>query len=337
MRLVSTAAAFVLVARFAHAQASVEQLARCAAIPAAALRLRCYDTLAKPNSDSASRSPRGVPVGERAIGNWIASVEIDPITDQKGVIFGLAAEGASRVDKPMLFIRCKSWRLDAYLDPDEYLASEYGGLSEVTIRFGSEPATQERWSASSDHTAAFYPGGRPRVEAFIRKLARYDRVAIQVTPDRKIPVAMVFRLAGIDRVNRELWAICPASQQQLDPTEYSDTGVEDGPGTGMVPTGDEVFMEAIVDEKPAVLSGPTLQFPELLRQAQIQGRVMVQAIVDTLGRAEPNSVKVLQSPNPGFDQSAKSYVLKALFRPARLHGRTVRVLIQIPVDFKLKR
>ena len=104
--------------------------------------------------------------------------------------------------------------------------------------------------------------------------------------------------------------------------------------SGMVPTGNEVFMEAIVEEKPAVLSGPRLQFPELLRQAGIEGRVLVQAIVDTLGRVEPNSVKVLQSPNPGFDQSATNYVLKALFRPARVHGRAVRVLIQIPVDFR---
>ena len=104
--------------------------------------------------------------------------------------------------------------------------------------------------------------------------------------------------------------------------------------SGMVPTGNEVFMEAIVEEKPAVLSGPRLQFPELLRQAGIEGRVLVQAIVDTLGRVKPNSVKVLQSPNPGFDQSAMNYVLKALFRPARVHGRAVRVLIQIPVDFR---
>ena len=104
--------------------------------------------------------------------------------------------------------------------------------------------------------------------------------------------------------------------------------------SGMVPPGNEVFMEAIVEEKPAVLSGPRLQFPELLRQAGIEGRVLVQAIVDTLGRVEPNSVKVLQSPNPGFDQSATNYVLKALFRPARVHGRAVRVLIQIPVDFR---
>src|SRR5437762_8885129 len=125
-------------------------------------------------------------------------------------------------------------------------------------------------------------------------------------------------------------------QEKFDPKDYSGSGVEGGVATGIVPTGNEVFMEAIVEEKPAVLSGPTLVFPELLRQAQIAGRVLVQAIVDTLGRAEPPSVKVIQSPNPGFDQSAKNYVLKALFRPARVHGRAVRVLIQIPIDFRLK-
>src|SRR6266568_6551378 len=107
MRLVGMVVAFGLVAQFAHAQASVEQLAQCAAIPAAALRLECYDTLAKHQSDSASRSPRGVPTGNRAIANWIVSVEIDPITDQRGVTFALAAEGANRINTPTLIIRCK--------------------------------------------------------------------------------------------------------------------------------------------------------------------------------------------------------------------------------------
>ncbi|MGH7548061.1 MAG: energy transducer TonB [Gemmatimonadales bacterium] len=123
--------------------------------------------------------------------------------------------------------------------------------------------------------------------------------------------------------------------EKFDPKDYSGTGVEGGLATGMVPTGNELFMEAIVEEKPSVLSGPQLQYPELLRQAGIQGRVMVQAIIDTTGRAEPSSVKVLQSPNPGFDQSARGYLLKALFRPARVHGRAVRVLINIPIDFKI--
>ncbi len=123
-------------------------------------------------------------------------------------------------------------------------------------------------------------------------------------------------------------------QEKFDPKDYSGSGVEGGLATGMV-LGNEVFMEAIVEEKPSVLSGPIPVYPELLKQAQIQGRVVVQAVIDTLGRAELNSVKILQSPNPGFDQSARQYVLKALFRPARVHGRAVRVLINIPIDYKI--
>ena len=126
-------------------------------------------------------------------------------------------------------------------------------------------------------------------------------------------------------------------QEHFDPKDYTGTGVEGGIGTGIVPSSDQVFMESVVEERPEVLSGPQLQYPDLLRQAAIQGRVIVQAIIDTAGRAEPQSVKVIQSPNPGFDQPAKTYVLRALFRPARVHGRAVRVLINLPIDFKLKR
>lgn len=126
-------------------------------------------------------------------------------------------------------------------------------------------------------------------------------------------------------------------QEHFDPKDYSGTGVEGGIGTGIVPSSDQVFMESVVEERPEVLSGPALQYPDLLRQAGVQGRVIVQAIIDTSGRAEPPSVKVIQSPNPGFDQAAKTYVLRALFRPARVHGRAVRVLINLPIDFKIKR
>jgi len=100
---------------------------------------------------------------------------------------------------------------------------------------------------------------------------------------------------------------------------------------------DQVFMESVVEELPEVLSGPAIQYPDLLRQAGVTGRVLVQAIIDQTGRAEPVSVKVVQSPNPGFDQPAKNYVLRALFRPARAHGRAVRVLVNLPIDFSLTR
>src|SRR2546427_1462493 len=179
MRVFGLAVGLLLVVRVALAQASADQLARCAAMPVA-LRLQCYDALAKPKSDSTRGSPREIPAGAKMIENWAMSVESDPITDQKGVTFALAAEGANRINRPTLIIRCKGGQLDTYVAPDEYLGSEYSSISEspeVTIRLGREPATQERWKASSDHTAAFYPGDRAAVETFIRNLARYDRVA----------------------------------------------------------------------------------------------------------------------------------------------------------------
>jgi TonB family C-terminal domain len=66
----------------------------------------------------------------------------------------------------------------------------------------------------------------------------------------------------------------------------------------------------------------------------VPGRVMLTFIVDTLGRAEPASVKVVSSTNKVFEEPAKDMVLKSNFKPGRNGGRTVRVLVQQPVLFQ---
>jgi protein TonB len=163
----------------------------------------------------------------------------------------------------------------------------------------------------------------------------------QKKPEEQPPVLEIPQLKGFQTVVAPTdipTNIPPINlQERFDPKDYTGTGVEGGIGTGIVPSSDQVFMESVVEERPEVLSGPSLQYPDLLRQAGVQGRVIVQAIIDTSGRAEPPSVKVIQSPNPGFDQAARQYVLRALFRPARVHGRAVRVLVNLPIDFKIKR
>ena len=126
-------------------------------------------------------------------------------------------------------------------------------------------------------------------------------------------------------------------QEHFDPRDYSGVGVEGGVATGIVPGADQVLSVDVVQVKPERLSGPPPQYPPLLQQAGIEGRVMVQAIVDTSGRIEPNSVRVVESANPGFDVPARNAVLKSLFRPGRVYGRAVRVLVAIPIDFKIGR
>ena len=81
----------------------------------------------------------------------------------------------------------------------------------------------------------------------------------------------------------------------------------------------ELWSVALVEEPPVVLAG----------------RVVVEVVVDTLGRAEPGSVAIVASSNQGFDPPARDYVRHALFRPARVHGRAVRVLVRLPIDFAI--
>jgi TonB family protein len=110
----------------------------------------------------------------------------------------------------------------------------------------------------------------------------------------------------------------------------------DEDGTGAAQDAEPVFLESRVDQRPEKLAGPEPQVPDLLRRAGIEGRVIVRAIVGPNGRAEPASVEVLESPHPALSQVAKSIVLRSLFRPGRLGGRSVRVTIDLPIDFRLK-
>ncbi len=123
-------------------------------------------------------------------------------------------------------------------------------------------------------------------------------------------------------------------QQHFDPRDYSGRGLEGGVAGGVAPTDNRVYASASVEETPALLSPPPA-YPEMLRRAGIEGRVLLQAIVDTSGRLEPNSVKILKSSSPGFDLPTRRWALDARFRPARLQGRAVRVLVNLPFDFSM--
>jgi len=93
-------------------------------------------------------------------------------------------------------------------------------------------------------------------------------------------------------------------------------------------TAGHVLAESVVDEPPERVFAPDPIYPELLRRAGIRGAVVMQAILDTTGRVEPASLKVLVRAHPALEESAKQALLATQYRPARVHGRAVRVLIQ---------
>ena len=124
-------------------------------------------------------------------------------------------------------------------------------------------------------------------------------------------------------------------QERFDPKDFTGVGVEDGTATGVAPATDQVCEPSVLDDPPILLSSPPLDYPPSLRQAGIAGRVVVLAVIDTTGRAEPASVRVIRGAHPEFDQPSKQWMLDALFRPARAGGRRVRVRINRALDYTI--
>lgn len=129
---------------------------------------------------------------------------------------------------------------------------------------------------------------------------------------------------------------------RFDPRDFSGIGVEGGVFSGVVGgTGPvdftQTFLEAAVDERPERLSGPYPRYPEMLRQAGIEGFVLLEFVIDTSGRVEEATLKVLQSTNRAFEGPAKIVIRRSLYRPGKVRGQAVRVLVSQQIGFTITR
>ncbi len=135
----------------------------------------------------------------------------------------------------------------------------------------------------------------------------------------------------------------PSQNSSFNAADFSGIGVEGGiargvvGGTGPVIRTDQPYMESVVEERPERISGPIPHYPDILRQAGIDGRVLLEFVVDTSGHVERNSMKVLSSTNQLFNQPALEAVAGSVFRPGRIAGRAVRVRVQQPLNFQITR
>ncbi|MFL5619580.1 MAG: energy transducer TonB [Gemmatimonadaceae bacterium] len=101
---------------------------------------------------------------------------------------------------------------------------------------------------------------------------------------------------------------------------------------------DGVLEERYVDRAPRILGTPiTPVFPTSLRERGVNGRVSVQFVIDTLGRAEMSGLRVVEATDPLFAQSVRAVLGRYRFSPGEVGGQKVRTLVQLPFDFTLVR
>src|SRR5438093_4393725 len=271
-------------------------------------------TLLLPSSAYAQRATRPATTAP-----W----EVTDLTNRPSVTLELPALNTVRAARaavfdvrPVLVVRCQDRELDVFVATGSILDSDDKVMTPVRIQWGSEAPAESRWSRSTDSMSAFAPDPR----ALLRQLASNPDLRLEIRPSGKSAQLIRFNARGLERHMSQVDAACPLG------------GTGDGHGS----VADQVYSEASVDEPAAIVTAPPLEYPPALRRAGLQGRVTVQAVIDTLGRAEPASLKVIARPNTAFDQSARAYVLHAVFRPARVKGRAVRVLIKVPVDYRIE-
>lgn len=127
--------------------------------------------------------------------------------------------------------------------------------------------------------------------------------------------------------------------QRFDPNRFTGRGVQVPPRTPAGTSGSEpvppLWSEHEVDQPVGVVRPPVPRYPPALRQAGLAGFVVVQFVVDTLGRVEAGSVAILESSHPHFEDAARDAVLAARFRPARIRGVAVRQLVQQRIRFSI--
>jgi len=146
------------------------------------------------------------------------------------------------------------------------------------------------------------------------------------------------------------------NQKAVNVEDFTGVGVAGGTSKGVdggVPqnmadkkednTGTAPIDVSLAEEKPQLQNGPEVQrllqrlYPPLLRDAGITGQVQMKFVVNAQGRVEATSVSVVNASHDQFGEASTKVVEKMRFRPAKVGGRAVPVLVQIPISWTLER
>ena len=88
---------------------------------------------------------------------------------------------------------------------------------------------------------------------------------------------------------------------------------------------------------PQLAWTPPLAYPPAMFETGVEGRVVLEAIVDSTGRVEPSTIEVVSTTRSEFEQPAIDMLRNSRFTPSRTGARAVRIQVRLPVVFDLKR
>ncbi len=106
-----------------------------------------------------------------------------------------------------------------------------------------------------------------------------------------------------------------------------------GPPSRLIP--DTAFSVLEVDEIVRYESSAAPVYPRELMAIGVQGSVQALYVVDTVGRVDTTTIRVVHSDDPRFTASVRAALGEMRFRPAKRLGKTVRQLVEQKFRFKI--
>ena len=163
------------------------------------------------------------------------------------------------------------------------------------------------------------------------------------TTVRRCDMCITFRNVLVPPVN--IPVVHPAIDASQPTTRASDfTGAAVSLGAGIAtgsPGGAErgsLFTPATVEKAAMPLAdNPAPRYPASLRASSIEGIAVARFVVDTMGRAEPQSIAIVSTTHPLFGDAVKEALLHSRYLPAMVGGRAVRQLVEQRFSFTLTR
>jgi protein TonB len=133
------------------------------------------------------------------------------------------------------------------------------------------------------------------------------------------------------------------TKKVTDEADFTGKGVAGGVGHGVVGgTGpvneDQPYFEFQVEKVAmAAPTNPAPPYPSMLQSAGVEGKVLAQFVVDTTGKADMSTFKVIESTHPLFTQAVQNALPRYKFYPAEIGGKKVKQLVQLPFVFGLNK
>ena len=88
--------------------------------------------------------------------------------------------------------------------------------------------------------------------------------------------------------------------------------------------------------RPSRIYSPPAHYPDSLLAFGVEGHVVLEVIIDTLGLVEPTSVRVVSATHRDYVAPAVELALKSEFCPGIHAGHPVRVRTLLPINFGLR-